>query len=121
MSLLKNIVKQSLTNSIIFLLASPVLAQGTLDNPLKDPKGGKLETIPDLLGSVVGQFPPAIGAAAFLFVIIGGFMMVSAGGNEEKIEKGKRILLWTAVGVCVLLMAYVAIKYVIVNLTNGSA
>lgn len=103
--------------SIVFFFPTTVFADTPLVNPLKDTKG-ELKTIPEVIGGIVGSFPPVIGAAAFLFIIIGGFMMISAGGNEEKIEKGKSILIWTAVGIGVLLMAFILIKFVIVKMTN---
>ncbi len=103
--------------SVLLFIPTAVFAQTKLDNPLKDEKG-ELKTIPEVIGAIVGSFPPVIGAAAFLFVIIGGFMMISAGGNEEKIEKGKSILIWTAVGIGVLLMAFIIIKFVIVKMTT---
>lgn len=100
-----------------FLWGTTVSAQTKLVNPLKG-KNGAIETIPDLIGELVGAFPSAIGAAAFLFIIIGGFMMISAGGEEEKIEKGKKILVWTAVGVGILLMAYVLVEFIIRYMTS---
>ncbi len=85
---------------------------GKLDNPIN------ANNIVELVGLLVGSFFDVIGAAAFLFIIIGGFLMVTAAGDDEKIERGKNILLYTAVGLGLLVMSYVIIKYVIVVFTG---
>ncbi len=40
-----------------------------------------------------------------LMVVIGGFMFVSAGGKPDQIAKARNLLLWTAVGFVVILIA----------------
>ncbi|MBI5135098.1 hypothetical protein HZA86_02595 [Candidatus Uhrbacteria bacterium] len=83
-----------------------------LDNPVK------ANNLVGLVGILVNSFFAIIGAAALTFIIIGGFLMVTAAGDEEKVERGKNILLYTAVGVGLLFMVYVVIKYVIVVFTG---
>ena len=105
--------------SLSILSAPRALAQGVLlDNPLK-PGGKELKTVIDVIGALVAAFPPAIGAAAFLLVVVAGFLMVTAYGNEEKIERAKSTLLYAGVGIGALAMAYIMIRFVIRILTGG--
>ena len=40
-----------------------------------------------------------------LMVVVAGIMFVTAGGSPERISTAKRILLWTAVGFMIILLA----------------
>ncbi|MDD2696544.1 MAG: hypothetical protein PHE52_00005 [Candidatus Pacebacteria bacterium] len=40
-----------------------------------------------------------------LMVIIGGFILVTAGGNLNKVNQAKNLLLWTAIGFAVVLLS----------------
>jgi hypothetical protein len=54
--------------------------------------------------------------ALALAIIYAGFVLVSAGGNDEQITKGKRWILWTLVGAAIILGAHV-----IANIVFGTA
>ena len=58
------------------------------------------------------------GAVAVVFVIIGGFQYITASGNEEQAEKGKKTLINAIIGVVVIIMSYVIIN-VITNLVSS--
>ena len=59
------------------------------------------------------------GALAVLFIIIGGYQYITAAGNEEQSEKGKKTLINAIIGVVVIILAYVIIN-VVVNTVSGS-
>ncbi len=40
-----------------------------------------------------------------IMVLVGGFMMITAGGDPEKFSKGKKTLLYAAIGFVVVLLA----------------
>jgi len=40
-----------------------------------------------------------------LMVIIGGFFLVTAGGDLNKVNQAKNLLLWTAIGFAVVLLS----------------
>jgi len=40
-----------------------------------------------------------------LMVIVGGFILVTAGGNVNKVSQAKNLLLWTAIGFAVVLLS----------------
>jgi hypothetical protein len=56
-----------------------------------------------------------IGGVSLLFIIIGGFRYITAGGNEESATEGKKTVLYAVVGLVVVLLA-VTIVNVVVNL-----
>jgi|SRR3989344_5670968 len=55
---------------------------------------------------------------AVIFIIYSGFLFVTARGNEEQIKKAKTTLLWTLVGIAVLLGASI-IGAVLENTINS--
>jgi len=40
-----------------------------------------------------------------IMVIVGGFMIMTAGGNSEKVKKGKDVVLYAVIGFAVILFA----------------
>jgi hypothetical protein len=88
------------------LLSAPVSAAAqasdtkvVLTNPIKANNVGELI---DLILKIV--FQVAIPFAVFM-VIFAGFRLVLAQGNPAKVTAAKDMLLWTIVGLCVLLGA----------------
>ncbi len=70
-----------------------------------------------LLGNITNfilkdVMPPLAG----LFFLVGGIMMVAAGGSEERYKKGKTILVNTLIGVVIVLAAWVVINTLITAL-----
>lgn len=42
---------------------------------------------------------------AIIMIIYGAFMYLTAYGNEEQAEKGKKTILWTVIGIIVIILA----------------
>lgn len=47
-----------------------------------------------------------VGTIAVVFGIAGGFIVMTSGGNEEKVGSGKKILFYSVVGLSIILGAY---------------
>lgn len=52
------------------------------------------------------------GAVAVVFIIIGGFQYITSSGHPEKLEKAKKTLLYAAIGLVIVLAAYVIKDFV---------
>lgn len=105
----------------ILVLPLIVSAQGAVGNQglsFQNPlKVNSIEGLVSLLMNLVTR----VGAiAAVFFFIYGGFLYVSAGGDEEKVAKAHSTLKWTAVGTAVLLGAS-ALATLIKNTANSLA
>lgn len=99
--------------SLIFSMASITRANGnliTIRNPLTE--GTQFEDIVDNLIDFV--FNIAI-VLAPLTTIIAGFLLVTAGGNLEQINKAKAMIVWSIIGFLIILLAK-GIMAVIMNL-----
>lgn len=56
------------------------------------------------------------GAAAVLLLVIAGFMYASSGGDASKVESAKKTVIYTVVGLFVIVLARVIIWFVISSL-----
>ncbi len=88
--------------------------------PLGDPLGiisaGGIDQ-PDVqaawIGSIVKRVIAPIGAIAFLMFVAGGFYWIFSAGNEERVKRGRDIMIWTAIGLIVIFAAYAILTFVI--------
>ncbi|HLD81842.1 MAG TPA: pilin [Patescibacteria group bacterium] len=56
------------------------------------------------------------GAFALLLFIIGGFMLIISQGNQERVEKGKKILTSTVIGIVIVLGAWQTVRIVLITI-----
>lgn len=55
------------------------------------------------------------GAAAVILLVIAGFMFVTSGGDTSKVESAKKTVIYTVVGLFVIVLARLIIGFVISN------
>lgn len=89
----------------ISLLLTPhiSLAGWTLSNPT--PKGGL--TLQDFILMLLNIVQLVATPVLAVCLIWGGYLLVSASGNEEQITRGKLWVLWSIVGAAIILGAKV--------------
>lgn len=56
---------------------------------------------------------------AAIFAVISGYRIVTSGGNEEGLEKGKSGLTWAVAGAVVVLLAWIIVRAVFELLNKG--
>lgn len=59
------------------------------------------------------------GVVAVLFLIVGGFFYLTSAGNEEQIEKGKKIIINSVIGLVVVMLAYAIVRIIGGLITSG--
>lgn len=72
-------------------------------------EGAGIETTRDVREVVALIIKAALGIIGTLFLgyaIFGGYMIMTAAGNDEKVGKGKKTLITAVIGVAVVLCAY---------------
>jgi len=78
-----------------------------LPNPLTS------NSIPDLISKLFSQLikyvVPPVGT---VMIVIGAFQMLTAGGNAEKFEKGKKTVFYTVIGLIVVILGGVIAQLV---------
>jgi|GEM_PF-1357894 len=107
--------KHALVGLIIISIAAftvPVLAAGQ-GSTLELPNPLNADSIPQLIAgvfkSIVQYVAPPIAA---VMIIVGAFQMLTAGGNPEKFALGKKTILYTVMGLVVVLLGMVLAQLV---------
>jgi type IV secretory pathway VirB2 component (pilin) len=65
-------------------------------------------TVVNIINWVLG----ILALVAVVFVILGGFQWMTAGGNEEKIEKAKKVISAAVIGLIIVLLAWAIVIFV---------
>ena len=100
------------------LAADPAanVSNSTLPNPL-DP-GNTGVTIYDILGRVIKAFLGLTGVIALLMFIYGGFLWMTAMGEEKKVTKGRETMVWATLGLVVIFSSYAITSFIIEKFTK---
>lgn len=104
-----------LTLSLLFLIFSfgfAAGASGQFQNPLISQS---FEALVQSLARWVAAIALPIAA---LFIIYSGFLFVTAGGNQSKIDAAKTTFYWTIIGAAIVVGAW-ALAAAIVNFSKG--
>jgi len=100
---MKNYFYRLLTITILSsLLLTPVLVKAdviTITNPLE------AGSFTELMVAIAGILFKLAVAIAPIFIIIAGFYFLTAAGEPAKINTAKTIILWTAIGLLVVICA----------------
>jgi len=54
----------------------------------------------------------AAGFLAVIFVIYGGYVLLTSGGDSSKIESGKKMIIWAIIGIVIVAFAKFAVYFV---------
>jgi len=97
---------KKLSNKIIFsalllFLLMPLFIQADVEfEPLT-----KYKSIQELIGAI-SDWAWKIGfALAPLMIIVGAFYLITATGNPDRVNTGKKIITWTVVGIIILFLS----------------
>jgi uncharacterized membrane protein len=90
------------------LLATPVLAA--------DGDVAKTQNFLNEIIKIAAQFA---GAIATLFIVIGGFGYATSSGNPEKMDKSKNTIIMAAIGLAIVIAAYV-ISGIVTDIASNS-
>lgn len=82
------------------LCALPALAQYSLPNPLgtSDPQ--------ELVANIISVFLGLVGLLALVIFIYGGVLLMTSGGSEERVKKGRNAIFWAVIGLVLIFASY---------------
>ncbi len=97
----------------ILLLVVPGFVQAdggiriiTIPNPLK------YNSLDEILVAVTGLLKVIAIGIGTIMVIWSGIMILTAGGNEESLKKGKKTITWTIIGVAIVFLVDFIVGFV---------
>ena len=72
-------------------------------------------SVDDLLSNGLNIIYFFLGAIAVIMIIIAGITMTTSGGDAEAVKKAKNTILYSVIGLIVVLMAFTITQFVIKN------
>ncbi len=123
---MKNIINKINKSILSLLILSPfpVLAQ---DYGLKKtgeaaglPGAAANRGLPEIVGLILNALMGILGTLLVLYLIYGGFLWMTAGGDEKQVEKAKEIIKNSIIGLIVIFLAYGIASFVIKALVTAA-
>lgn len=123
---------------LMFGLAAPVLAQTAqqqIDNGLCT--GSNLQftenptdqcaaassdattSINNIVHTIVNLLSAIVGIVAVIMIIVGGFRYITSGGNDTSVTAAKNTILYAIIGLVVVALAQVIVRFTLSKLTNS--
>ena len=88
----------------IILVAVPIVVFAiVIENPLKS------DSIEEIIKDITGLLKILAISVGTIMIIISGIQYLTSAGNEEKTSKAKKTMLWTIVGVAIV----VAVDFIV--------
>ena len=77
------------------------------------------ETFSDLIIKYVNFVLPYLALGAFAGLVWAGFLYITAYGNEDQLGKAKKIIIWSIVGLLLVIVSFAIIQFFTVDLVEG--
>src|SRR5574344_200985 len=121
---LKSFLILTLVFGSVLLLTTPILAVDTgvsvvENSSLKLGDTSPVKTATNIINVLMGL----LSLLAVCLILYGGFVYMTSGGSEEKIDQAKRVLKNSAIGLVIILSAWGITYYILttlVGVTGGS-
>ena len=83
--------------------------------------GAQLPEFASVITSIINGVLAVLGLLAVIFIIVGGINYMTSAGDAQKIEKGKRTILYACIGLIICVLSYAVVNFVIKNIIGGEA
>jgi len=94
--------------------SSPAAAiQCGTDNAAGVPSGATPTSINTTIGNIINLISIAVGIAAVIMIMVGGFRYTTSGGKEESIKGAKNTILYALIGLFVVALAQIIVRFVL--------
>ena len=77
---------------------------------------GEPQSLGEIVGALIGVFLSFLGIIFLILIMYGGFIWMTAGGNEVKVAKAKQVLEQSIIGVIIVMAAYSITAFVFKSL-----
>lgn len=101
----RDIIQYGVIGTIIIILSSAIAKFAKNKFANNPPLEGVINTLINVLLSVAGTL-------AVLFLIIGGYQYITSLGNPEQISKAKSSITYSIIGLIIVILSYVIVKFV---------
>ena len=113
--------KVSAISAAVMAFIMPVVAFAQFEDNLdllRDESGAGDVGMVEMVGGIINVVMGLLGVVAVLVILYGGFMWMTAAGNEEKVGKAKKLIIAGIIGLVVIFAAFAIASFVISNLAT---
>ena len=80
---------------------------------------GDVTQVEDFIRNVIKVVAGLAGLVATGFFVVGGFGYITSSGNPEHLDRAKRTLLWSGIGLAIVIGAFVISNIIVTIATNS--
>ncbi len=99
--------------------SAQLISEGDVPSSIAGATGGE-GSFRVLILNVVNFFLLFLGLIAVIMIIYGGVTYVTAAGNQESIDKAKKIIMYAIVGIIIVLISFALVRTVISGAGQGT-
>lgn len=94
-------------------------APGTAaDGDCQNINEGASENVNELVTLIINIFSWVVGVVAVIMIIYGGFQYITAAGDTGKVGNAKNTILYALIGLVIVALAQVIVRFVLGNITG---
>lgn len=128
---IKNYLKTAVAICLLVVSFSliPISSTHAITNPICDkddisesvkkmydcPGVGKDKELQSVVTEILKAIIAAAGIVAVIFIIIGGINYMTSAGDAQKVEKGKKTIIYAAIGLVICALAFAIVNWVILG------
>lgn len=120
----KSTLKRVAVGAVTFsAMALPMIALAQVDLGLDYATAIGLGTqdVRTTVSNVIKAFMGLLGIVAVIIILLGGFKWMTAGGNEEKVQEAKKLIISGIIGLVIIMSAYAIAQFVVSAIINGTS
>lgn len=112
--------------SVLPTLALPLAARAQLSQAQEDVTtiggslGGVQSDLPTLVGAIINVLLGVLGIVFVVLVVYAGFLYLTSQGESKNVDKAKKLLTQSVIGLVIIVAAYAISSYVINALVTAS-
>jgi len=113
--------------ALLGLFAVPLTTQADdygLDTTAKQSgllKDNTPKDVPTIAGNIIGTALSMISVIFFILMVYGGFLWMTAHGDEGQVKKAQDTIIAAVIGIIVILASYAITNYVTTSVINNSS
>ncbi len=107
----------------LLLMPASVLAQGNTLSDIGAQTGldsGQGGSLTGIISGLISVFLGILGIIFFLLTLYAGFLYMTAAGEDDKVDKAKKLLTQAVIGLVIILAAYAISTFVTSSLTTAT-
>ncbi len=107
------------TGSFFTVSATDMFGEGDLTE-IGTTTGLGTTSVQGITGNIIKSIIGLFGIVATAFIVYGGILWMTSGGEEEKVKKAKKLMISGIIGMIIIVSAYAITSYLLNNLLGAA-